>query len=149
MAQITGATSFKDAKVEISANGSSWTDVSGASNQITIGGGDRAIAETPTFDGDTMILTGGKRAALDVALNAVYTEGASDTFELARAAYEAGTSFYVRWSPKGGQTGEFQYTSDAGIIGTFNWPGGEASSANPVMAGFTLKTPKVTKSAVA
>lgn len=148
MAQITGAFSARNAKLLVSTNGAVWTDISGAANSIAPGGGTRQVEATATLDGDTMILTSGKREPVDLEVKVIYTEGATDAFEVVRVAYEAGTALYVRWSPKAGVTGDFQFTSDAGLIEDFVYPPADASDAKPVMTGFKLKTPKITKAAV-
>ena len=149
MAQTTDAISFKNVKVEVSTDGTTWTDISGFANSVEIGGGDRQTGEVYTFDGDTAIITTGKREPLEITVKAVYTEGANDPFEVVRAAYEGGTSLYVRWSPKGGTTGDFQFESDAGYVTNAIYPQGEAGSGDPVVVEFTVKTPKVTKGVVA
>jgi len=149
MAQTEGGISFVDCKVETSPDDSVWTDISGFNASVALGGGSRQTGEAYTFDGDTAIIKGGKREPLEITVRVVYTEGASDPFEVVRALYEAGSDFYVRWSPKGGDSSEFLFTSDAGIITNPPYPSGEAGSGDPVMIEFTLKTPKVTKSVVA
>lgn len=146
MAQTTGAMSFRNAKIEISTNGTTWTDISGFANEISLSGGDRQLGEAFTFDGDTPIIVVGKRSTLDVTVKALYTEGSNDPFEIVRAAYEGGTNLYVRWSPKGGSTGAFIYTSDAGYVQNAPYPVGSASSADAVLLEFTVKTPRITKS---
>lgn len=149
MAQTTGGLSFKEVEVGISTNGSSWTDTSGFAASVEIGGGDRQTGEVYTFDGDTAIITSGKREPLEVTIKVVYTEGGSDPFEVVRAAYEAGSSLYVRWSPKGGETGEFMFTSSAGVVTNAPYPTGEAGSGDPTMIEFTVKVASITKSVVA
>ncbi len=149
MAQTEDGMSFADCKVETSTDGSDWTDISGFAASVAVSGGDRQSGETYTFDGDTPIIGGGKREPLEVTVRVVYTEGASDPFEIVRPVYEAKSDFYVRWSPKGGASSEFMFTSDAGIITNAPYPGGESGSGNLVMFEFTLKTPKVAKDAVA
>lgn len=148
MAQTTNGISMKDCKLEGSTNGSTWADISGFAASIETDGGDRQTGEDYTFDGDTAIITKGKREPIDLTAKVVYTEGASDPFEAVRAAYEAGTPYYLRWSPKGGGLSTFQYTTPAGVVTSFPYPGGEAGSADPVMIEFTLKVPYVTKAAV-
>lgn len=149
MAQTTGAISSTDFKIETSPDGSAWTDRSGFATKITPSGGERPTGQKHTFDGDTPIVTKGKRSARSYAVEYVYTEGASDLFEVVRAAHEAGSAFYLRWSPKGGQTGEFQFTTAAGVITTFTEPMGDAGSADPVVLSFELVTPSSTKSVAA
>lgn len=149
MAQTTGAISFKACKVETSPDNSDWTDRSGFASAVSIDGGERITATKATFDGDTLILRSAKRATLTITVNLVYTEGGSDPTEEIRAIYEAGSDFYVRWSPKGGDSAEFLYTTDAGVVKQPLYPGGEAESPDIVMANLVLETPAVTKSAVA
>jgi len=148
MAQTTAAIAFGDCKVEASTNGSDWVDYSGFASTVTLDGGERATGVKYTFDGDTAILRSAKRGPLRLIVNFAYTEGASDLTEIARPIYEAGSDFYVRYSPKGGDSTEFLYTSDAGIIKQPLYPGGEAESPDPVMVDLVLETPKVTKSAI-
>lgn len=150
MAQTTGGLSAVNAKLEISTNGSSWTDISGFSNKITPGGQSRMTGEAYTLDGDTAIIGSGKREPLELNIAVVYTEGAPDPFEVIRAQFETagGGALYVRWSPKGGSSTQFQFTSDVGVVSEFNWPEADAANADPKLVEFTLKTAKVTKSVI-
>lgn len=149
MPQVTNAISFKNCKVEISTNGTTWTDISGFANSIEVSGGDRQTGETYTFDGDTAIIAVGKREPWEITLKVVYTEGVNEPFEVVRAAYESGTSLYVRWSPKGGASGSFQYTSAAGVVTAVTYPSGEAGSGDPLLVEFTVKVPGIVKGTVA
>lgn len=149
MAQATGAVSFRNCKIEISNNGTVWTNVSGWANSISIEGGERMVGEFFTLDGDTPILTPGKRGAFDLTTKIVYTEGVSDPYETFRTTYEGGTAMYIRWSPKGGTTGQFQFTTDAGIIITPAYPSGAADSPDAIAFEFKVKCLSITKSVVA
>jgi hypothetical protein len=149
LAQSTGADSARNAKIEISANGSSWTDISGAANTVTTTGGARPTAESNTFDGDNPITTAGKAGAVDIAVAFVYTEGGSDPFETVRAIWDGTNVIYVRWSPKGGQTGEFVFTAGPGVISNFVYPNGDAGSAAALVSGFTYHGPRPVKSVAA
>jgi len=149
MAQTTGQISFKDVKLEISPDNSVWTDISGFSASVTVAGGERITGKAFTFDGDVPLQGVGKREMLTVTSSIVYTEGASDPTETIRAIYEAGSDFYKRWSPKGGDSAEFLYTTAAGVVMQPTYPSGEAGSGDPIMWDFVLETPQITKSAVA
>ena len=149
MAQITGAISSKDYVVEYSTNGSSWTDASGAVTTISPTGGGKITGETYTFSGDDPLVTVGKNQPFEIAITAVYTEGVSDLFEIARVPFENGTAFYLRWSPKGGQTGEFMFTTGEGRLTALTYPGGDAANGGPIMTGATWRGKKPTKSVVA
>jgi hypothetical protein len=150
MAQTTGAFSAVNALVEVSTNGSAWTDISGFSNKVDPGDATRASGEVYTHDGDTAIITGGKREPLEIEYSFVFTHGAGDVFEVVRAQFETagGGPLYVRWAPKGSTTGNFRFTSDAGVVTKFLYPGADAEEPKAAMGGFTLKTPKVTKALI-
>lgn len=148
MAQTTGGISFKANKIEQSTDGSNWTDISGFSNTVEVDGGERAVEEFFTFDGDTPIISSGKRSMLEVKVKIVYTEGASDPQEVYRAAYEAGTAMYYRWSPKGGSGGQFRYTTSAGVPITPPYPGGDAGSAETVAIEQSINCASITKAAI-
>lgn len=146
MAQITGADSARNAKIEVSTDGSAWTDISGAANTLSVSGGGRATGETYTFSGDNAIVTVGKSQPADITCTFVYTEGGSDAFATLITPWENGSDVWIRWWPKGGQTGEFGFTSGPGKLSSFTYPGADAGSAAPLMGGFTLHSVKPTKS---
>ena len=145
MAQTLGAISAKDFTILTSPDGITFTDRSGFGTKITPAPGTRKTGQTNTFDGDIPIVTMGKRSGQMFAVEYVYTEGAADLFEIARIAYEAGTDFYFRYAPKGGQTGEFQFTTLAGKIASFEYPTGDANSGDPVVLSFELFVAALTK----
>lgn len=145
MAQTTDALSFRDCKIEISTNGTAWNDASGFSNTVTIAGGDRLTAESFTADGEYPIVTTSKRTSMDVTMRCLYTEGGSDPYETLRQAYENGTDLYLRWSPKGGTTGDFQFTTPAGIVMSPMYPTGDAGVPDAIAIEVTIKIPYVTK----
>ena len=154
MAQTTDAISFVAATVEYNTTGTTWTAMSGFSASVAMSGGDRNTGEAYTFDGDTPIVRAGKRTPIDVMVRYVYTEGASDPFEILRAQYETagGAQCNIRWSPIG-TSGDFLYTSDTATNGshlvTFPYPGGEAEPGDPVLLEFVVRTQDITKATVA
>lgn len=150
MAQTTGAMSWVDSYVEYSLDGAAWVDVSGFSNAIEVSGGDRATGETFTSDGDTPIITAGKRGALTVTLSAVYTEGDSDVWNTAHEQYDtdAGGAFYLRWSPAGSDSGNRQYATSAGEIINPMFPQGAADSPDALMAEISILCASITKSTI-
>ena len=148
MAQTTAGTSFKDCKIETSTNGTTWTDISGFASSVDLDGGDRQTSEVYTFDGDTGIITKGKREPIEVTASIIYSEGVSDPQAVVQTAYEAGSDLYVRWSPLGGTTGKKQYTAK-GIVTTHVYPKGEADGGDPMMTEFSVTTPMITTSTAA
>jgi hypothetical protein len=148
MTQTDEGLPFTDALIEISTDGSVWTDISGFAGSVSRGGGQRNTGEAYTADGDTAIVKGGKRQPVDVSVIIVYTEETTPPYDTVRAAYEAGSDMYVRWSPNGGDSGDEQYTTDAGIVTDCPEPVGSVESGDPLVIQFTVRTPKVTKSTV-
>jgi len=139
---------FGDCMVEVSENGTDYTDISGYAASVQVEGGDRATGKAHTFDGDTPIVTAGKRDSLRVTVRTIYTEGTADPFEVVRGRYEGKTALYVRWSPAGGTTGDFRYTTAAGVVTNAPYPAGDVNTADPVAFEFTIETASITKSAV-
>jgi hypothetical protein len=149
MAQTTDGMSMKNAMIELSDDGgSTWTDISGFANSLSVDGGEVATEGTATFNGDKKILTSGKKDLISIKVAVVYTEGAADAAQMAQDAYDAGTPVQLRWSPKGGGIGSKQFTSDEGVITTPVLPAGEADSAAAILCEFTIVTPGVTPSTV-
>jgi hypothetical protein len=149
MAQTTDGLSMVDCQIEYSTNGADYTDISGFGGSVEGTEQTRQTGLVYTFDGDTAIIRAGKREPLELQFNIVYTEGTGDPWEILRPYFEAGSAVYFRWSPKGGDSTEFQFTTDAGYITSFPYPGGTAEGGDPIMGTWTHQTPKVTKAAVA
>lgn len=148
MAQTTGAITFEDCKVEISANGSTWTDISGMSNSIGVSGGDRQTGETYTFDGEFAIVRRGKAEPLDIECRCVYTETANEAYAIIETAYEGGSDLYLRWSPKGGLSTNYQFAAQ-GVVVSPPYPTGEAGNGEPVLFTLNMKVGRVTRSVIA
>jgi hypothetical protein len=133
--------------VGVSANGSSWTDVSGSSNTVEVAGGERATGAAYTLSGDVPIIKAGKRGPITVTVRGVYSETATELFASALAAYEATALYYVRWSPGGGDAGDFGYTCN-GYVKSPPYPGGDGASGDPVLCELVIETAQVTKSTI-
>ena len=146
MTQTTDGLSFIKAKVFVSPDGSTWTDVSGFGAGISVSGGSRGAGEQNTLDGDTPIVVAGKRASLDVTVRYVYTEEAADPFEIVRAQYETeGGLLYVQYSPE--DPGGFWFKTGAAVLTEFGYPVGDADSADVVLSEFTVKCAALEKAA--
>lgn len=152
MAQTTNSLSWSNCKIELSDDaGVNWRDVSGFSNSVEVDGGERSVAEFFTVDGDTPILTAGKRALLEITLKAVYTEDASNApFIMGLTAYvTAGNTLLMRWSPKGGAIGQFRYLTSTAICSAPVYPAGAADSGDAIPVELVLKCASITKSTIA
>lgn len=158
MAQTTAAVDRASFKVETSTNGSSWTDISGQAATVSVSGGDQLIGSQNTADGNAPVVVGStKTQAFTVTVSTVYTETASEAFELVEARFFASTkTIYVRWSPRGGANGEKQFTctNNAGTafacpIQSVSLPDLDAGSGDPAMFSFAVQTPYITIADVA
>lgn len=143
MAQITASNvkSAKDCAIEIGTNGTTWQDLSGYANKIDVSKGEREVGETFTFDGDTPLITTGKRKALEVKTSVLYTEGATEGMAVVQSAYEAGTLLYLRYTPKGKTTGTKVYSFTAGYVTTPPYVSADVGDAKAMAFEFTLIVP--------
>lgn len=146
MAQISDAISAVDAKIEVSANGTTWTDISGAGSRIDAGTQARMTGTGYTFDGDTPIITYGKREPITITVEIYYSE-ALGAFETLRAIHETenGGDIYVRWQPIGTGTGKAIYATGKAKLASFAYPSLDAASADPVVGSFSVVTGVLTR----
>ena len=152
MAQVAAGDvirSMRAANVEYSTDGSAFTDFSGYAQSVEASGEERDSGEIYTFSGDTPILGYGKLGACEVTINVVYTEDASHVYQFLRNCLEDCTEMYFRWSPLGGDAGEWQWTTGVGIITACPPPSGEANGADPVAVSVTGRFPSASKANVA
>lgn len=148
MAQTADALSARNAQIEVSADNVTWVDISGSASAVTPSDQTRQSGVAYTFDGDTGILTGGKREPLEIQVRIVYTGTASEAFATVRAIHEDDGEIYLRWSPQGGAPGDKLYTTAKGVLTAFIYPPVDTEEAGPIMAGFTVTTPSVTESTI-
>lgn len=151
MAQTTNSMWGGAAKVEISTNGSSWTDISGHSNNVAAPVVERRQGQRWTFSGEFPIVKVGKRNTITIPVTIIYTEEAADAFEVARAQFEAagGGTMYLRWSPAGGSGGDAQYTTDAGFVVAFQYPPVNSEEDGPMVGTFSVQCAQIIASTVA
>ena len=143
-AQTTGGMSWVDAVVFVSADDTTWVDISGQGASVAVSGGERATGEQNTMDGDTPIVKSGKRSSLDLTCRFVYSETAGEAFEVLRVQYETEKGpIYVQYSPV--EPGGFWFTTGLGIMTSLLYPGGDAGSGDVVMSEFVTKCASITK----
>lgn len=147
MAQVTGGMAVSIVKLEVSANGTTWTDISGAAASLQNSGGDVLVGEQMTADGEeAIVVTSNKTAPRDLTFGIVYTEGASDAFKMLWDLYQgASKKAYARWSPAGGGAATKRYVTAVGgvaaaaVITGCKLPDHDASSGDVALAEFSLK----------
>ena len=152
MTQTTNGLSFRVPWAQFSTQGGTgtWLTLDGYLVEIIPGGGERATGEVNTSDGDTPIVTRGKRTAETIQVKVVYTEEASATgaYETLRECHEGGTACYFRYAPKGSGAGNFLFTSGAGYLNSVQRPGGNVADAAAVLVQFQGTFPSFTKGTI-
>lgn len=150
MAQTTNAMSGRNCYIALSTGGTTFTDISGFANSVEPDGGERQTGSVHTGDGDTPIITAGKRDAITVKVKAVYTEVSADPYTVVKTAYEAASALYVRWAPKGNTSGNLGFTTASGIVKTAPYVGvSDVSNGEALMLEFDVETPYITPAAIA
>jgi hypothetical protein len=155
MAQTTYGLPRSNFQVQVSTNGSSWTDISGVATTVQRSDGDQMVGEQNTADGASPVVTGSnKKAAETVTVRALYTEQTGEGWKTVHDRYR-GTdkTIYVRWAPKGGigtVAGNVLFTcaDEAGTalkvpIINCTLPDLDAGSGDPAMFEFSVRTPSV------
>lgn len=142
MAQTTGGFTGKNFKIELSTNGSSWTDVSGIFNEVQDATSTREAGEVLTPDTDYPIVSTGKRGAVKPKFKFIYTQTAGEVYQLARAAHENDSLLYARWSEKGGNSGDERHAA-TGYVTDFPYPSPSATNKEVMTATFTMIVPQV------
>jgi hypothetical protein len=149
MAQTTDAMSGANYKVEVSTNGTAWTDISGANASVSVDGGDIGVGSQHTAAGaEAIVVSNKKKDPLTVTVRCLYTETASEPWKVVKAAYDgADPSLYLRFSPNGGANGDLRYTTAVGGVAaavpirSCGYPQLDAGSEDPAMFEFVVMTP--------
>ncbi len=131
-AQTTDAISWELAELEISTDGpSTWTNISGSTNQVDNTGGDVATAVAYTHTNMNPLVGFGAKALRETHITGLYTEISNEAFEILRNCYNNRTDTWLRVSPKGIYAGKKRFvTARAGRITKFKDPSGQAGTAN-------------------
>jgi len=126
--------------------GGPWVEISGTVSMVGGTTQARASGEVYTFDGDMAIVTVGKRQPMDLTFSVVYTEELAEAYEVLRALFEeaCGEAVYIRWAPRGGDTGENHISTAKGYITSWDYPPMDASNGGPIVCSVTIRTSDVT-----
>jgi len=148
MTQTTGHITLRNMKVEVSTDNSTWTNISGESNSIAISGGEIGSGEAYTAEGNLPLVGIGKVGLTEAKVKVIYVETSGSAWNTFFDAYVNGSDVYMRYSPKGGSTGNLMFTSGKGFVVSPVYPQGEVSDGNPTMCELTFKCPGFTKTTV-
>lgn len=142
MAQTIGAVTGAATAVSLKVASGSYVDYSGQAQSVDAVTATRATSTAFTFDGDNAIILLGKEEPVEVTVNFLYTEIALELWEVAEAAFQAGSLVQVKWEPKG-STGKQIETTAGGYITSITYPAVAAEGAGPVLASITVMAPGI------
>lgn len=148
MPQTTGAINTVNAVLELSTDGSNWTDISGSTNKVEAPSQEADTGDVATLEGQFKIVKSGKFGSLEVGVTVLYTEEPDEAYDiLTQQAAVDGRPLWVRWSPAGGNIGDLRYfTADAngnlaaGTISSLPFPGADAETAAATVLQFKVRT---------
>lgn len=149
MAQTTGAISQAGYKVEVSTNGTSWTDVSGSAATVSPDGGDIKVGSQHTAEGgQAVVVTTNKAEPITLTVKALYTEEAGEAWAVVDAVYRGDDKrLYLRYSPAGGNEGDLRFVTAingaAAAVPLVSClpPDVDAAGEDPAMFEFSVITP--------
>lgn len=153
MPQTTTPLNTIDAVIEVSTNGTSWTNISGSTNKVEPPEQTADIGSVATLEGQYKIVRAGKFNPAEISVTILYTENAAtEAFALLYTqAQLAGKPIYLRWTP-GGSNGEDRFfTCDAnenkapGRISRLQLPGADAEEPAPTLLTFTVVSTRIGK----
>jgi len=131
MAQTTTALTLNDSVIEVSTDGTTWTDISGAMNSFEPSGGDRKAGAGHSLASDSPIVRAGKPSEVTVKMKIYYTETAGEAVTLVQAWYLANTPVHLRQKPRGTLATYWQFKG----LGYFLkpvFPGSDSENEKPV-----------------
>lgn len=150
MAQTTTAIGSVSNKVEVSTNGTSWTDLSGSLSVVDPDGQERAIGSAFTFTGDGAVLVYGKLQPVKIKCKGLFTPTTGEAYVVVEAIHATvgGGDIYLRWSPEGGTSGNKRLSTGKAKLSSFKHPTVDAGDENPIPFEFEVTAGTITVTAV-
>lgn len=131
--------------------GTVWTDVSDNVSVITPPPVTRDNGHVWVFGEDTAALGSGRLNPAEIPIRGVFAEGTADPFYTLWNEFTTacGDMVALRWSPGGCTTAHdsFSTSTTKSEVIMMTPPGGDASSAEPLMWDAVVKTPSITRAA--
>jgi len=151
MPQTTAAINGIASTVSIKVAAGSYVDISGSTQSIDAATATIANSDTYTLDGSAAIILLGKVEPVDVTVNILYTEvTTTEAFMTVSAAFAAKSAVQVKWLPRGAGSGANTIETNAtGYITSMDYPAIDSTSADAIMASFTVRCPGITYTDVA
>lgn len=149
MAQTTGGISPAGFTVDVSTDGSSWTEVSGTAATVEVDGGDIRVGSQHTAEGSqAVVVTSNKQEPITLKIKAMYTEVTGEAWKVVDAIYRSDDKrLYARYSPKGGNDGDLRFVTAANGVAapaalvSCLPPDGDVDDEDPAMFEFSVMTP--------
>jgi hypothetical protein len=151
MAQTTAAINGVVSTVSIKVASGSYVDISGSTQSVDVATATVANSDNYTLDGSAAFILLGKFEPVDVTINVMYTEvTVSEAYMLVSAAFAAKSTVQIKWLPKGTGSGNNTIETNAtGYITSIDYPAIDSTSADAIMASFTVRCPGITYTDVA
>lgn len=147
MSATTGGWTGRNFKIELSTDGVSWTDWMSHSNKVSDATAKRPGGAVKVSGQDYPIVSTGIRDQVTPKFTFVRTETAGEPWALVKSAFENDSLLYVRWSPKGGSTGQSRYAC-SGYVTDCPYPAPDTGASTVQLFEFTMIVPTVTESTV-
>jgi hypothetical protein len=151
MPQTTSAINGVASTVSIKVASGSYVDISGSTQSVDAATATIANSDNYTLDGSAAFILLGKVEPVDVTVNVLYTEVATtEAFVVVATAFAAKSAVQIKWLPRGSAAGANTIETNAtGYITSMDYPAIDATSADAIMASFTVRCPGITYTEVA
>ena len=154
MPQTSTAMNAVDAVVEVSTDGTTWTNISGSTNKVDVAPVTVDSGMAATLEGAFKIVTSGKINPVDVSVTILYTETASEAAAILESRRSVRPpTLYFRYTP-GGYNGEYRYKAAnstgntvAARITEFPSVSVDAGAAGPALMTFKLQATQLVREA--
>jgi hypothetical protein len=144
-------------KVEVSAAGAVWTDISGEGATVTVDGGEIPTGAQHTPNSPyAVVVTSNKIGPRTLTVRGLFTESATEGFGVVWGQFTAtAKTLFVRYSPAGGTATTYNFTTSndgataaAGKLVSCSLPDGDANSGDPMMFEFSVITPALLRAVI-
>ena len=146
MPQTSTAMNAVDAVVEVSTDGTTWTNISGSTNKVDVSPQTVDSGEAATFEGDFYLVTSGKKHPVEATVTILYSETAGEAAAILEGQFNVQANpLYFRYTP-GGYNGNYRFkaanstgnTAPARIV-EFPRVSVDAAAGGPQMMTFKIR----------
>lgn len=144
------AINFNDCEVEVdlTPSSSAYANIDSWTSEIAVTDEEVDTTETYTFTHTGAIIFTGNVKPQDVTCTVVYTEDTTDPYQNIKG-HTMGAAMDARWSPKGGSTGNLQFTTSGGKLVRRGYPQGAADGSTATTFPFTVRASSIAMGTIA